>query len=327
MDYGADDFYTGAMERALDGWRAWNAALGEELFHETGAMFVTRDADAARRLRARQLRDARAARASPRATRCAPRSSRGLSLARSRRRLLQPARRLGRERTRGRAAVGARARRRRRRRRRTRATRVTPTAGHARVGRACSCDAVVVAAGGWVPSLVPEIAACFRTVGSRCSTSRRRTTCAFPVFGADIARTGWYGFPRHPDGFVKVANHGVGPRDARRRRRERVVTREDEARAARFPARVAARRSRRRRSSPRALCVYCDTARRALLDRAAPRRAEPRRRDGRLRTRLQVRAAPRRVDRARARRRRGLALSLARRSRPRARRGSGTRAS
>ena len=44
MDYGADDFYTSEMERALEGWRAWNAMFGEELFHETGTMFVTREA-------------------------------------------------------------------------------------------------------------------------------------------------------------------------------------------------------------------------------------------------------------------------------------------
>jgi glycine/D-amino acid oxidase-like deaminating enzyme len=44
MDYGADDFYAAEMERALEGWRRWNAELGEMLFHETGAMFVTREA-------------------------------------------------------------------------------------------------------------------------------------------------------------------------------------------------------------------------------------------------------------------------------------------
>jgi glycine/D-amino acid oxidase-like deaminating enzyme len=33
----------------------------------------------------------------------------------------------------------------------------------------------------------------------------------FVVFGADSSRTGWYGFPAHPDtGVVKIANHGPG---------------------------------------------------------------------------------------------------------------------
>jgi glycine/D-amino acid oxidase-like deaminating enzyme len=32
----------------------------------------------------------------------------------------------------------------------------------------------------------------------------------FPVFGADISRTGYYGFPINHDGIVKIANHGAG---------------------------------------------------------------------------------------------------------------------
>ena len=32
----------------------------------------------------------------------------------------------------------------------------------------------------------------------------------FPVFGADITTTGYYGFPLNRDGIVKIANHGPG---------------------------------------------------------------------------------------------------------------------
>jgi len=32
----------------------------------------------------------------------------------------------------------------------------------------------------------------------------------FPVWGADISNTGWYGFPLSRDGVVKLANHGPG---------------------------------------------------------------------------------------------------------------------
>src|SRR5437763_1605432 len=32
----------------------------------------------------------------------------------------------------------------------------------------------------------------------------------FPVFGADIATTGYYGFPLSRDGVVQIANHGPG---------------------------------------------------------------------------------------------------------------------
>ncbi len=56
----------------------------------------------------------------------------------------------------------------------------------------------------------------------------------FPVFGADIARTGYYGFPVNRDGVVKIANHGVGralhPESARARRHRR-----GDRRAARLP--------------------------------------------------------------------------------------------
>src|ERR1700682_4331477 len=42
LDYGADETYVALMERALDGWRAWNAGFGAPLFHETGILFLCR---------------------------------------------------------------------------------------------------------------------------------------------------------------------------------------------------------------------------------------------------------------------------------------------
>ena len=42
--------------------------------------------------------------------------------------------------------------------------------------------------------------------------SRPYTPPQFPVWGADIGRTGWYGFPANASGLVKVANHGPGRR-------------------------------------------------------------------------------------------------------------------
>ncbi|HEX3761165.1 MAG TPA: FAD-dependent oxidoreductase, partial [Kofleriaceae bacterium] len=41
-DYGADADYTALGERALDGWRRWNAAWAVPRFHETGVAFLTR---------------------------------------------------------------------------------------------------------------------------------------------------------------------------------------------------------------------------------------------------------------------------------------------
>ena len=58
----------------------------------------------------------------------------------------------------------------------------------------------------------------------------------FVVFTADVANSGWYGFPLHPrERVVKVANHGVGM-PVHPDRDERVVTAEDEAALRRFLA-------------------------------------------------------------------------------------------
>src|SRR3954470_20264417 len=47
LDYGADELYMSLMESALSGFRRWNAAWGEPLFHEVGVTFLTRSAMAA----------------------------------------------------------------------------------------------------------------------------------------------------------------------------------------------------------------------------------------------------------------------------------------
>ena len=103
-DYGADELYTGMMEKALDAWRRWNEAWAAPLFHETGVVFLSRTPLAGRRLRGEELRDADPARPPPRA------AGRGRGRAAipgagrrpHRRRVLQPYGRLGRERARGR---------------------------------------------------------------------------------------------------------------------------------------------------------------------------------------------------------------------------------
>src|SRR3979490_1229970 len=44
IDYGADEDYTVLGERALEGWRHWNARWPAPLFHETGVTFLSRSA-------------------------------------------------------------------------------------------------------------------------------------------------------------------------------------------------------------------------------------------------------------------------------------------
>ena len=87
-------------------------------------------------------------------------------------------------------------------------------------------DTVVVAAGVWTPRLLPELADMMSPVAQtliylRPTLPDRFRAPHFPPWGADIPRTGWYGFPANAEGVVKLANHGPGrlvdaddPRDA-----------------------------------------------------------------------------------------------------------------
>jgi glycine/D-amino acid oxidase-like deaminating enzyme len=80
-----------------------------------------------------------------------------------------------------------------------------------------AADLIVVCSGAWAPVLVPELAGAVRAIGQpvfhlRPDDGDRALFEAvrFPVFGADIARTGYYGFPIDDSGVVKIANHGIG---------------------------------------------------------------------------------------------------------------------
>jgi glycine/D-amino acid oxidase-like deaminating enzyme len=124
-------------------------------------------------------------------------------------------------------------------------------------------DLVVVCAGSWVPLLVPELAPVLRAVGQpvfhlKPADRSQFSATKFPVFGADISRTGFYGFPANREGIVKIANHGVGITIAPGDDRPDVTVADEAALRAMltdtFPALVDAPIVGRR------LCVYCDTA-------------------------------------------------------------------
>jgi len=255
MDYGADEFYASHMERALERWRAWNAELGETLFHESGAMFVTREPMAPGGFEHESFallgrRGHRLERLD--ATDIARRSSlRGFvdgyfnpegGWAESGRVVERLA---ARARDRG-VAVRPNAR----------AAHVEPGAVVLASGERALGDAVVLACGGWVPALLPEIAASFRTVGQPVFHLEAGADVALPVFGADLSRTGWYGFPRQ-DTFVKVANHGAGRAMAPDSSlRETTVVEEERLREflrASLPSLASAPLRKTR------VCVYCDT--------------------------------------------------------------------
>jgi glycine/D-amino acid oxidase-like deaminating enzyme len=263
LDYAADEEYTALAERALAGWRDWNRRGPATLFHETGVAFLARaplapggfehDSFAlltARGHRLERLDAAAIARRFP--------AYRGGALvdgyynpsggwveaSRVVERVLAEAAALGVE-IRADAATLAE-------------DGQLLLAG----GGALVADAILVAAGSWTPLLCPWLAGALRPVGQavfHLRPARDRDLFAadrFPVFGADIARTGFYGFPLHA-GVVKIGHHGPGV----------AVDMRSDARAM-PPAVEADLRALLSEVLPglagsdivhRRLCVYCDT--------------------------------------------------------------------
>lgn len=76
-------------------------------------------------------------------------------------------------------------------------------------------DAVVMTVGAWTPYLLPFTRKFLRATGHPVFHLKPRTSdlfapSRFPVFGADISTTGYYGFPIGGEGVVKIGSHGVG---------------------------------------------------------------------------------------------------------------------
>lgn len=76
-------------------------------------------------------------------------------------------------------------------------------------------DLVILALGAWTRFVVPELALCLRAVGQPVfhlapKDPETFAAASFPCFFADIANTGYYGFPMHRDGVLKIARHSSG---------------------------------------------------------------------------------------------------------------------
>ncbi len=74
-------------------------------------------------------------------------------------------------------------------------------------------DRVVVAAGAWTPTLVPETADLLVPAGQPVLYLRPTDPSRFagvPVWALDIEATGFYGLPVSDEGLVKVGHHGPG---------------------------------------------------------------------------------------------------------------------
>jgi glycine/D-amino acid oxidase-like deaminating enzyme len=123
-------------------------------------------------------------------------------------------------------------------------------------------DAVVMAVGAWTPYLLPFTKKFFRATGQPVfhlepSQPELFAPERFPVFGADISTTGYYGFPLNRDGIVKVANHGPGremsPESGRRAVTPQETQNLREFLSSAFPALADAPIVSSR------ICMYCDT--------------------------------------------------------------------
>src|SRR5947209_8367692 len=115
-------------------------------------------------------------------------------------------------------------------------------------GQQIAGDFVVMAVGAWTPYVLPFTKKFFHATGQpvfhlKPSKPELFAPQRFPVFGADITTTGYYGFPINRDGVLKIANHGTG-REMSPDSPERVVTSDDENNLRKFldRARSGARR-------------------------------------------------------------------------------------
>jgi glycine/D-amino acid oxidase-like deaminating enzyme len=129
-------------------------------------------------------------------------------------------------------------------------------------GEQIAADAVVIAVGAWTPYALPFTRNFFRASGQPVFHLKPAQLDLFaperfPIFGADISTTGYYGFPLNRDGVVKIANHGPG-REMSPDSPDRMVTKEEENKmrqflSGSFPALADAPIVFTR------ICLYCDT--------------------------------------------------------------------
>jgi len=267
--YGADEDYTALADRSIKLWRKWNEEFGVDLYHEVGVMFVRRremkpgdfERESFKMLQKRghKIERMNSAQLWKRFPAWNPELYRDGVLeleagyAESGRvvaTLIGRAKSLGIELREG-----------------VRFSRLDE--GDDRVsgivlddGQRIAADSVVVAVGAWTPYLLPFTKKFFRANGQPVFHLKPRqpelfASQRFPVFGADITTTGYYGFPVNRDGVVKIANHGPG-REMSPESPKRAVTAEDEGNlreflSSTFPLLTDAPIVYSR------VCMYCDT--------------------------------------------------------------------
>lgn len=221
MDYGRDRLHCRLASEAIDGWYRWNSHWGRHLYHEDGLLFLSSrpleeegfEGDSYRTLSEEGWPPVRLG--SPEIASLYPgwnadhyidgywNARGGWAEAGAVVSLLA-----GEAEARGIRLMTAEV------------ARITRTSGRvsgvvAEDGTELGADRVVVAAGVWTPSLLPELHGFLRLSGQpilyfKPADPGPFRPPAFPPWGADIATTGWYGFPANREGIVKIGVHGPG---------------------------------------------------------------------------------------------------------------------
>jgi glycine/D-amino acid oxidase-like deaminating enzyme len=267
--YGADENYTELAERSIKLWRNWNKEFGIDLYHEVGVMFVGRREMATgdfeyesfkmMQQRGHKVERMNSAQLWTRFPAWNPGLFRDGVLeveagyaesGRAVATLLEHARSIGVE-------LRSSSRFDRLDQRDHRIEGIFLDNGERIAG-----DRVVMAVGAWTPYLLPFTKRFFRASGQPVFHLKPQRPDLFaperfPVFGADITTTGYYGFPLNRDGIVKIANHGPG-REMSPESPQRAVTCEEEENLRKFlswalPALADAPIVYTR------LCMYCET--------------------------------------------------------------------
>ena len=267
--YGADEEYTELAERSIERWRKWNQQFGTRLYHEVGVMFVRRQemkpgdfehesfktlekrGHKVERMNAPQLWK-RFPAWNPELYRDGvleieagyAESGRAVAM------LIQRAKSAGVKLCEGATFSQLN----------ERDNRVSGIALND--GQQIAGDFVVMAVGAWTPYVLPFTKKFFHATGQpvfhlKPSKPELFAPQRFPVFGADITTTGYYGFPINRDGVLKIANHGTG-REMSPDSPERVVTSDDENNLRKFLTSTFPSLTDAPIVDSR-VCMYCDT--------------------------------------------------------------------
>ncbi len=222
-DYGDDELYCEMAEKAIDGWRCWNAAWGREFYHECGYLLLASGAtmpaggyeDTSYRMQAGRGHTVEKIDAKKLTARHPQWNAThyGAGYYNPRAGWVESGAvvaQLAAEATQ--AGVNLL----------TRSPLVALTQEGGQVsgvvlgdGVRLRADAVLSALGAWTPFAFPELGTLLHTTGQpvihfKPADPKAWAAPAFPVWAADIAQTGRYGFPVNADGIVKVAKHGAG---------------------------------------------------------------------------------------------------------------------